>query len=315
MYIAILETIKQYRRIIIHRHSSPDGDALGSQIGLKIWLKQSFPEKEIYQVGDDAGRYSFIKDSRMDDIPDCMYEGALAILLDTASPDLISDGRFRLAQTSVRFDHHLFTEKFADLECIDPSFESCCGLIADFIMQSGYPLTKECAEPLFTGMATDSGRFRYDSTSPRTFRIAAALLELGLDLNGIYRPLYSESLEKLKTRASFIEKITLVPDQVAYIYTTKEELLASGLDAFSASRGMVGVMADVKGIDIWVSFTETDAGVLCELRSARFNINPIAVKYGGGGHKKASGATLPDRETAMRMVDDLRALSREGDAD
>ena len=72
---------------------------------------------------------------------------------------------------------------------------------------------------------------------------------------------------------------------------------------------MVSTMADIKGVDIWVNFTETDRGVLCELRSSRFNINPIAVKYGGGGHAKASGATVADYETAMAMLRDLDELT------
>ena len=71
---------------------------------------------------------------------------------------------------------------------------------------------------------------------------------------------------------------------------------------------MVSTMADIKGVDIWVNFTETDRGVLCELRSSRFNINPIAVKYGGGGHAKASGATVKDRAEAMAMLADLDAM-------
>ena len=74
---------------------------------------------------------------------------------------------------------------------------------------------------------------------------------------------------------------------------------------------MVNVMADIKGVSVWVNFTETEAGVLCELRSNRLNINPIAVKYGGGGHKKASGATVRDRETAMLMLSDLDELVKQ----
>ena len=103
-------------------------------------------------------------------------------------------------------------------------------------------------------------------------------------------------------------RIRTTPRGTAYIYTTQEELAASGLDAFSASRGMVGTMADLRGIRKWVNFTETPDGVLCELRSSDYNINPIAVKYGGGGHAKASGATVPDRETAMQMLHDLDEL-------
>ena len=74
---------------------------------------------------------------------------------------------------------------------------------------------------------------------------------------------------------------------------------------------MVSIMNDIKGVEIWANFTETENGVLCELRSSTYNINPIAVKYGGGGHMKASGATLPDRQTALQMLDDLDQLAGE----
>ena len=83
------------------------------------------------------------------------------------------------------------------------------------------------------------------------------------------------------------------------------------MSTFAVSRGMVNTMSDIRGTDIWVNFTEADGGVLCELRSAGPNINPIAVKYGGGGHAKASGAKVADRETAMKMLADLDALTGE----
>ena len=91
----------------------------------------------------------------------------------------------------------------------------------------------------------------------------------------------------------------------------REEFATLGVDTFTVSRGMVNTMADIRGTDIWVNFTETETGVLCELRSSRYNINPIAVKYGGGGHAKASGATVPDRATAMAMLADLDNLTGE----
>ena len=116
---------------------------------------------------------------------------------------------------------------------------------------------------------------------------------------------------RMQLKAQYTLKIRFTPRHVAYIYTTKDELARTGADEFTISRGMVGVMNDIQGVSIWANFTETDRGVLCELRSNAYNINPIAVKYGGGGHAKASGATLPDRETAMAMLNDLDALTEE----
>ena len=177
--------------------------------------------------------------------------------------------------------------------------------------ECGWRLTPLAAKSLFTGMVTDSGRFRYDATNARTFRLAAYLMGQPIDTNELYRNLYATDLEQMKLRARYMDKITLTEHHVAYIYTTKADLASTGADWFTISRGMVSLMNDIRGVDIWVNFTETDQGVACELRSGRYNINPIAVKYGGGGHQKASGATLKNREEAMRMLADLDQMAEE----
>ena len=311
MFETILKEIKAYNTIILHRHSRPDGDALGSQIGMKHLLRENFPEKEIFIVGDEAGFFGFMEDAVMDVIPDSAYTGALAIILDCGAAHLVSDDRFSLAEKTCRIDHHIFSGKFADAEVVDSSFESCCGMIAQFAEESGLRLNRLAAKSLYTGMVTDSGRFRYDATTARTFRLAALLMEQGFDTNAIYKDLYADDFESKKRKAQFTLKTQFTPNRVAYIYTTLEELRETGLSTFTVSRGMVNTMADIKGTEIWVNFTETEGGVLCELRSAGVNINPIAVKYGGGGHAKASGATVPDRETAMAMLEDLDKLTGE----
>ena len=311
MFNTILDKIKKHDRIILHRHSKPDGDALGSQIGLKHILKDNFPEKEIYMVGDSAGHYDFMEDCVMDEISDEMYSGALAIILDCGGRHLISDSRYETAAATIRFDHHIFAEKIADYEVVDTSYESCCGLITQFAKDCSLTVSPLAAKSLYTGMITDSGRFRYDATSARTFALASFLMEQGVDLNEIYNALYAEDYEGRKLRAMFTLKVNFTEHKVAYIYTTKEEVAELKADTFTISRGMVGTMADIRGVDIWVNFTETENGVLCELRSSRFNINPVAVKYGGGGHQKASGATVASKDIAMQMLADLDAMAME----
>lgn len=310
MFKKVIEAIEKYDRIIIHRHSNPDGDALGSQVGLKNILKENYPDKEIYTVGDSSKRYGFIEDSATDDIPDEYYNGALAFVLDTSATSLISDERYKLADTVIKMDHHIFCEEFADIEVIDTSFESCCGLIGMFAMKTGLKVNSLAAKALYTGMITDSGRFRYDSTSAQTFKVASFLMEQKFNTNDIYSNLYADELYFIQLRAKFVLKIIKTDYPVAYIYTTLDETNSYNADTFTISRGMVNTMSDVKGIDIWVNFTETENGVLCEIRSSKYNINPVAVKYGGGGHAKASGATIKDREEAMSMLNDLIELTK-----
>ena len=311
MFEQILDLIKKYDKIIIHRHKKPDGDAIGSQVGLKHIIKANFPEKTVLAVGDPAGRYAFIEDSTPDTVEDTEYTDALAIILDTSARTLISDDRYTTAAATARMDHHIFVEKIADVEVTDTSFESCCGLITAFAREQGLTLTPTAAKALYTGMVTDSGRFRYDSTTPETHRLAAHLLSVGFATNDIYRNLYSDDFCFIRLRAQFVLKIQFTEKNVAYIYTPADETKSYGVDTFTISRGMVNVMGEIKGIDIWANFTETEDGVLVELRSSKYNINKIAVKYGGGGHEKASGATLKNREEAMLMLADLNALVEE----
>ena len=307
MFEKVIAAIREYNRIIIHRHKNPDGDALGSQLGLCGILKANFPQKEILCVGDTSARYAFMGFTP-DEVADELYEGALAIILDTSAAALICDERYTLAEKTVRIDHHIFCEEIAEIEVTDTSYESCCGLIAAFAMECDLTVPSDAAKAIYTGMITDSGRFRYDSVSPQTFRCAAFLMEQGFRTDDIYRNLYADDFSFIQLRAKYVLKIQLTDAGVAYIYTTKEEAASYGADNFTLSRGMVNVMGEIRGIDIWVNFTETDEGVLCEIRSSIHNINPVAKKYGGGGHAKASGATLKDRDEAMALLEDLKQI-------
>lgn len=311
MFEKILEAIKAYDTIIIHRHSSPDGDALGSQIGLKNIIKDNFPEKSVYAVGDGAKRYSFMDGSDMDEIEDSVYDGALAVILDCGAAHLISDERWKLAAKTVRIDHHIFCEKIADEEVVDTSYESCCGEITEFAVESGLALSPASAKALYTGMVTDSGRFRYDSTNSNTFRLASELMKQKFDANEIYSQLYADDFFFVKLRAQFVLKIQFTDYKVAYIYTPKAEFDGYGVDAFTISRGMVNTMGDLRGMEIWVNFTEVEEGkILVEIRSNKHTVQPVAVKYGGGGHAKACGCAVSTKEEAMALLEDLNAFNK-----
>ncbi len=307
------DAIKKHDVIVIHRHLNPDGDAMGSQLGLKCVLQTNFPDKKIYAVGDSAGRFSFMEGSVMDEISNDVYKDALAIVLDTSAKSLISDDRYTLAKTTMRIDHHIFVEDIADVDIDDTSFESCCGLVTYLVREWGLTIDSCAAQALYTGIVTDSGRFYYGSTSPRTLALASFLLEKGFNPADIYSNLYVDTYENVKKRAQFVLSIQFTPDNVAYSYSDEKRVRELDMEPQSISRGFVNTMGDLKGVDAWVNFTECEQGVLCEIRSKNLNINQIAVAHGGGGHLKASGATLKDRQEAMQVLEELNALVREGE--
>ena len=310
MFKQALKLIKKYQRIIIHRHSHPDGDALGSQMGLAALIRDNFKNKEVYVVGDVATRLPWM-DGKMDEIPDEYYKDALAIILDCGSSRLICDDRYKLAAKTMRFDHHIYCEKIADLDIVDSTYESACGMVAMFAKVNKLKLSPKSATAIYTGMVTDSGRFVFDSTTARTFELAAFLLSQPIDLNALYYNLYAEDFSEIIEKADNMHKIKFTENNVAYIYTAREDLPENSDAAPVVSSGMVGLMRDIKGVHVWVNFTESYDGVHTEIRSNKYNINPIAVKYGGGGHKKASGCTVPDKATAMKLLEDLNALAEE----
>ena len=308
MFKEALKLIKKYDRIIIHRHNYPDGDAIGSQLGLAYLLRENFPDKKIYAVGDAVTRLPWM-DGQMDDIPDEYYDGALAIILDCGSSGMICDTRYKRAEKTLRFDHHILCEKVADLDIVDSTYESASGMVAMFAKENKLKLSVKSATAIYTGMVTDSGRFVFDSTTARTFSLAAFLLSQPIDLNALYYNLYAEDFSEIIAKADNMHKIKFTKNNVAYIYTAREELPENSDAAPVVSSGMVSLMRDIKDVHVWVNFTEGYDGVHCELRSNKYNINPVAVKYGGGGHKKASGCTVPDKQTAMSLLEDLDALA------
>ena len=296
---------------MLFRHIRPDGDCVGASRGLKTILQLSFPEKEV--LIPDTQHSDFLEFLGPDDgqIPMEQYADALGIVLDTASENRISNKKYTLCKELIKIDHHIPLENYGDYIWVEEERSSCCEMVVVFYetFRDELVLDKEGATYIYTGMVTDSGRFRYDSVTPQTFRCAAFLMEQGFRTDDIYRNLYADDFSFIQLRARYVLKIQLTDCNVAYIYTTKEEAASYGADNFTLSRGMVNVMSEIRGIDTWVNFTETEGGVLCEIRSNKYNINPIAVKYGGGGHQKASGCTLKDQGEAMSLLADLNALA------
>lgn len=303
MFDKIRELIEQYSTIIIHRHFNPDGDAYGSQMGLKYILKTNFPDKQIYAVGDE-NQFGFV--GEVDNISDEVYNGALVIIVDVSVSHLVSDDRYKLADYIAVIDHHLNPSDIADLEYIDPTSIACAQIIAQFAIEQNLEVCKDAAYALFTGMATDSGRFKYPATDAKTFEIAAFLVNKGINIQEIYERLYTETINFKKLRGYFIQNFQLTKNNVAYMKNDLSVKDKFNVTTFVVSRAMVNQMADLKDVEIWANFTERNEDeVFVELRSKRHSIVHIARKYGGGGHALACGCSLKSLEEAELVLNDL----------
>jgi len=315
----LLEKIKKHKTIIIHRHSNPDGDAMGSQLGLKEIIKENFPEKEVYAVGD-TNKYRFM--GLMDEIDDEKFNGALSIICDVAVCQMISDRRYILSNEIYVVDHH---QNGMNLFCdgedyqneinsyIHPEYIACAEIIATFAKENGLKVSSKAATLLYGGIVTDSGRFQYGSNLSHVFSISSYLMDNGADAQFIYKNLYVESLDNRIMKNYFQNKMQLTTKNVAYMINDKDVYEKFDVDTFTVSRGMVNLMAGIEGVNIWANFTYDKATgkIFCEFRSRDIEIVDIAKKYGGGGHECACGATIESFDTAKLILNDFDKLMEE----
>lgn len=306
----LFQKIEEHQTIILHRHSRPDLDALGSQRGLALVLKDNYPDKKIYMVGDMSSRYAFL--GEMDEIEDTVYKDALVIITDVAVSSMVSDERYRLGKEVFVIDHHKNPCDITSLFISDANKIAACELITEILLSRGLKISKDAATALFGGIVTDSGRFQYGETTGETLFTAGKLLNLGADKEFIYKNLYTESLEERQMKNWFGTQFETTKEGVAYLKNRENVFERFDVDFFTVSRGMVSVMAGIKEIPIWCNFTLDMANqvIIGEFRSREVPIVSIAKKYGGGGHDLACGATLHSWEEVDQVIEDFNQLLR-----
>ena len=307
---AILDRIKAYNRIIITRHKRPDGDAVGSSLGLAGILRATYPDKQIYVVNEDYTEYVAFLGDEDRQLSDEEYSEALLITVDTSVVDRISNSKYMLAKELVKIDHHLDTAPYGDLSWVEDHRSSVCEMIADFYLtfKDELRIDRAAATCIYTGMVTDSGRFLYDGTTGDTLRCAAALLDIGIDTETLFARLYLEDYEYLKFKAYVLEHMQRTEHGVAYIYVDEAMQKQFALTSEQASN-TVSMLSDIKGSIIWLAFIDyADGPVRVRLRSRFVTVNQLAEKYGGGGHACASGASVRDTAEMQALIADADEL-------
>lgn len=302
---SIIEAIKQYETIIIHRHVRPDPDALGSQGGLKEIIQTSYPDKNVYIVGVDDPEFEFL--IKMDTISEEVYEGALVIVCDTANTPRIDDERHKLGEKIIKIDHHPNVDAYGDVVWVNTNASSTSEMIYELFeagKSEGFKLSDEGARLLYAGIVGDTGRFLFPSTTKKTFQFAAELVTYQFDRPELYQNLYSVETNIMRLRGHILQDFKMFESGLCAIKLTKELLDEYQVSADETGQ-LVNVLGDVKGIKAWVFFIEEDDLIRVRLRSKGPVINEIAAKYNGGGHPLASGATVYSWEEADAVIHDL----------
>ena len=310
---AILDKIKEYEKIVIFRHKRPDGDAVGSTKGLCEILRLTYPEKDVRIINTDYCDYvSFLDDEKWS-VEDDFYSDALGIVIDTATSDRISNPKYEFCRELIKIDHHIDLKPYGDIFWVEEERSSACEMIADFYatFKDELKINSEAATCIYTGMVTDSGRFRFRSVSGETLRLAGMLLDVGVDTDHLYANLYIKEYNELKFQAYVYKKMKITENGVVYLYVDKKMQKKFGLTSEQASAS-VSYMDSIKGSLIWLAFIENnDKSIRVRLRSRFVTVNPIAEKYHGGGHDCASGATVYSKKELKALISDADSRLKE----
>ena len=310
----ILSAIKRYDRIAIFRHEKPDFDALGSQMGLATWIKDNFPNKEVRVLGDNHVTFTPRLYPEMDRLnEDWFKEPFLAIICDTANTSRVADPRFKKAKFKIKIDHHPEVEKYGKIQVVKTNACAAAEIITDILLsfKGNYVLSKEAASYLYSGIAGDSGRFQYSSTSEASFITASYLLAAGIELSDVYNRMYQKKIDDLKVTAYILNHFSVSEHGVAY-YVLDDAIQKELNITTERGKENVNLFSNIEGINAWCSITEDpkDNCWRVSIRSKGKAINGVAAKWEGGGHAQASGAKVNNLDLLPEFIDDLDKLFR-----
>lgn len=310
----ILNKIKEYDTIMIFRHFRPDGDCKGATMGLRDILRLTYPEKKIYLINDDHSDYLEFMGEEDSEVDDSVYECALGIVLDTATPDRIHNKKFSLCKELIKIDHHIDVSPYGDYSWVESERSSACEMVAKFYetFRDELKIDSNAAQHLYTGMVTDSGRFQFSSVSGDTLRLAGMLLDVGFDTEVMYAHLQLKDFDELKFKSHVLKKMKITENGVAYVHIDRATIEKFALSSEAASN-CVGTMSDIKGCLCWIAFIDSmeDEKIRVRLRSRFVAINTVAEHYRGGGHAQACGATLFDKKEIRKLLKEADAVVKE----
>lgn len=308
LFRKIYQTIKSYDTIVIARHIGPDPDALGSQFAMKELIKNKYPNKNVYAIGNPATKFKFM--GILDKFGEENLDDVLLIVLDTPDVKRIDGVTIADYKNVVKIDHHPFIDAFAQIELIDENSSSTCQLILEFILRNRLKFSDSIAQNLYLGIVSDTGRFMHDYTSKNTFDLVTKMLKkVDINFTSLYEPLYMRPLSEVKFQGYIFKNLTVTDNGVGYIKITDDVLKEYKVDTASAGN-IISELKYINEIIVWIFLTEDKKNNLirANIRSRGPVINNAASKYGGGGHKFASGARLADWQEADDLISDLDNL-------
>ena len=302
----IIEGIQSSRTICVVGHVRPDGDCIGSQLGLSLALKNAGKKVTCWNEDPVPHKLSFLDPGHTVQKPRRGQEFDCVIATDCASFERLGKVGAAIGQRKlfINIDHHQSNTRYGDLNWIAAREASTGELIFRLLKIAGWPITPPIADCLFTAVSTDTGSFQYPSTKPVTFHTSAELVKLGADLATICDEVYqSFSLSRVRLLQHVYNQFHLTHDnQIAYFWLKKKDFARAGAEK-DDSEGLIDHIRAIEPVVVACLFEEIEPELTrISLRSKNeaLDVNQIAGQFGGGGHRAAAGARIPGRALSVQ---------------
>ncbi|HMJ89870.1 MAG TPA: bifunctional oligoribonuclease/PAP phosphatase NrnA [Candidatus Acidoferrum sp.] len=317
----IIDAVRDHSTFCVVGHVRPDGDCIGSQLGLALALKNE--GKKVCCWNEDAvpQKLRFLDGEKLFEKPHAGETFDCVIATDCASFERLGIVAKHIGDRKlfINIDHHASNTRYADINWVEGREPSCGELIYKLLRGANWPVTKSIADCLFTAVSTDTGSFQYPNTRPMTYHVAGDLVKRGANLAKICDEVYqSYSLSRVRLLKHVYNNFRLSHNnQIAYFWLKKKDFARTGAET-ADSEGLIDHIRDIEPVVIACALEEIEPGMTrISLRSknGKVNVNEIAAQFGGGGHKAAAGARIsgPPLATQRRVMAALkRALDLAG---
>jgi phosphoesterase RecJ-like protein len=294
----IVEEIRSHETFCIVGHVRPDGDCVGSQLGLGYALKNAGKKVTVWNEDPMPDKLKFLDPDKIFEKPRRGEEFDCVIATDCASFERLGKAGAYADKKKllINIDHHLSNTRYGDVNWISAREASTGELIYKLLKAGSWPITRKIADCLFTAVSTDTGSFQYATTKPLTYHTAAELVKRGADVAKICDEVYqSHPLSRVRLLKHLYNKFRLTDnDKIAYLWLKKKDFSRAGAET-EESEGLIDHIRDMQPVEIACIFEELEPELTrISLRSKNLhvNVNEIAALFGGGGHKSAAGARI-----------------------
>ena len=302
----IFEIIREHKTFCIVGHIRPDGDCIGSQLGLALALRNDGKKVTVWNQDAIPLKYKFLVGDGLIEKPKRGEKFDCVIATDCASYERLGTvgDCIKERKILINIDHHESNTRYGDVNWISPREPSTGELIYRLLKVARWPITRPIADLLFTAISTDTGSFQYSTTRPGTFHAGAELVTRGANLAKICDEVYqSYPLSRVKLLKHVYSKFRLADnDQIAWFWLKKEDFTRTGAES-DDTEGLIDHIRAIEPVVVACVFEELEpklTRISLRSKNARVNVNEIAAQFGGGGHPAAAGARIPGTPLAVQ---------------